>query len=73
MAGYQAYAGSKILKTKLINKQKGIRSIIYANNDKYEGQWKSGKCEGTGTFYWGNGEKYVGPWKNDIMDGNGAF
>ncbi|MCB1193175.1 MAG: caspase family protein [Leptospiraceae bacterium] len=40
----------------------------------YEGNWKNGKKEKTGTFFYWNGQKaYEGDWKNDKVDGQGVF
>merc|ERR1712146_272366 len=37
---------------------------IWANGDKYDGEWKNGKKEGHGVLTWANGDKYEGDWKN---------
>ena len=29
--------------------------MVYANGDKYVGQWKNDKRQGTGTYYFANG------------------
>ena len=43
----------------------GIGIFFYSNSaKKYEGEWKDGKCEGTGIYYDKNGSKYDGKWKD---------
>ena len=47
----------------------------------YEGEWKDGEMDGTGTFTWSNGDKYAGdrkvgiPWNGAMInkDGNIMF
>lgn len=40
----------------------------------YEGNWKNGKKEGSGTFFYWNAQKaYEGDWKNDKVHGQGIF
>jgi len=55
------------------NCQNGFGTYIWANGDKYDGEWKNDKRNGYGTFTWANGYKYVGEWKNDKRNGYGTF
>ena len=40
-------------------------TYIYANGDKYVGEWKEHKYFGKGTYFYSNGDKYIGEWKKD--------
>ena len=55
------------------NCQNGFGTYIWANGDKYDGEWKNDKRNGYGTFTWANGYKYVGEWKNDKINGFGTY
>jgi hypothetical protein len=42
--------------------------------EKYEGEWKSGKRDGRGVEFYADGEKkYIGNFKNGKYEGNGSF
>ena len=45
----------------------------YSNGNKYEGQIKSNKRHGQGTYHWSDGDKYVGQWKEDKKHGQGTY
>ena len=53
-------------------KHKKDTTIIYANGDKYIGQWKDGKSNGPGSLIYPNGDKYKGEWKNGKKHGIGV-
>ena len=38
-----------------------------------EGEWRSGRRTGQGTYTWSDGRKYVGEWKNNINHGRATF
>ena len=42
----------------------GYGTYIWANEDKYVGEYKDGKEHGQGTKTFANGEKHVGEWKD---------
>ncbi|MEP6674247.1 MAG: hypothetical protein ABJA78_03805 [Ferruginibacter sp.] len=41
--------------------------------DSYEGGFKNGFPEGTGTYKWKNGDWFTGNWKKGLMDGKGEY
>jgi len=41
--------------------------------DSYEGQFKKGWPNGTGTYKWSTGETYTGDWINGVRDGKGKY
>ena len=45
--------------------QEGQGTYIWANGDKYIGEYKDGNMNGQGTFTLADGIKFVGGWKND--------
>jgi len=51
--------------------------MLYRNSDKYEGEWESGKREGTGNLTYSNDENirklYFGQWKHDQPSGKGIL
>ena len=54
-------------------KRHGKDTMVYANGDKYEGDWKEDKRHGKGTFVYANGDKWEGDWKNGARRGKGTF
>ena len=38
--------------------------MLFANGNKYEGEYKDNKKNGKGTYIYANGDKYKGEWKN---------
>jgi len=49
----------------MINKSKRI----YANGDKYVGEYKDDRYNGHGTYTFSNGEVWQGPWENGEFKG----
>lgn len=55
--------------------------MTYSNGDKYNGNWKDGKKDGTGTIFlyrvgeycYANGDKYNGEWQDDGISGKGNY
>lgn len=43
-------------------KRNGFGTLILANKDKYQGQWKNDLKHGIGYYYYANGEFYKGDW-----------
>ena len=48
-------------------------TYIWADGDKYVGEFKNGKKDGQGTYTWTNGNKYVGKFKDDKLNGQGTY
>ena len=46
---------------------------MYANGDRFEGQYKNGKKSGKGIYYFKTGEKFEGEWLKDERNGEGTF
>ena len=44
---------------------------MFANGDKYIGQWREGKQHGTGKLIYANGDIFEGKWNNDRIHGSG--
>jgi len=42
-------------------------------NEKYQGEWQSGKPHGQGTHTFASGERYVGSWREGKYHGQGAL
>jgi len=51
----------------------GRGKYTYSHGEKYEGEWKNGKCHGQGTLTSPDGSKYEGEWKNGVFHGQGTF
>ena len=47
-------------------------TYVFANGNKYVGEFKEGKRHGQGTFTWVDGEKYVGEYKKGKQSGQGT-
>ena len=46
---------------------------VASGSDWYNGEFKKGLPEGTGTYIWKNGDKYEGEWKKGLKDGTGKY
>jgi len=51
----------------------GVAVGVYANGDRYKGQWKDGKPDGVGTMSYALGGAYEGEWKNGRREGKGVM
>ena len=49
------------------NKRHGRGIYVWANGDRYEGEWRDGKRTGWGTHTSANGKVKEGEWKNDKL------
>ena len=48
-------------------------TYIYANGDKYIGEWNEDQKHGLGVNTYANGDKYVGEFKDDRRSGQGTY
>lgn len=48
-------------------------TYVWANGDKYVGEWLDNKKNGQGTYTFSNGDKYVGGFKDGWRNGQGTF
>ena len=39
--------------------------MLFADGEKYEGEYKEGKRHGQGSYDYSDGERYEGEWKDD--------
>jgi len=53
--------------------ENGHGTYVWADGDKYEGDWVDGKKHGKGTFTWAGGNKYVGDFVDGTGTGQGTF
>ncbi|CAL6041437.1 PEGA_domain-containing protein [Hexamita inflata] len=51
----------------------GRGSVLYSNNDHYDGYWSEGNYHGRGTLIQYNGDSYTGNFKNGEYHGNGKL
>lgn len=51
----------------------GYGVMIYANGEKYVGEFDNRKRNGQGVYFLSNGDKYVGTWENDQQEGEGRL
>lgn len=54
------------------NCKNGKGTMLFADNSKYEGNFKNGQINGYGTFFYADGSKYIGEWKNGYYNGEGT-
>ena len=47
--------------------------ITFANDDRYDGEFKNGIFDGYGKMIYSNGDSYEGLWKNGIFEGYGKM
>lgn len=56
------------------DKKEGQGNLVYLREGHtYEGQFRGGEINGSGTFKWGNGDIYIGEMKNGKMHGHGKY
>lgn len=46
---------------------------MYAEGDRYEGEWKDGYRHGKGIHFFQNGDRYVGEWATGVPSGSGSY
>lgn len=51
----------------------GYGKYVYANGNRYVGEFTGGKPHGQGILYCSNGNKYLGQWENSWRQGRGKF
>ncbi|MFM9948377.1 MAG: caspase family protein [Saprospiraceae bacterium] len=54
------------------NCQNGNGVFLQANGDRYIGQFKDGKIQGTGSCFYTDGSRYQGEWEAGLPHGKGA-
>ena len=54
-------------------KRHGKGLMVFANGDRYDGDWNKGIIDGHGTYTYANGLVYDGSWKNGEIKGHGTF
>jgi hypothetical protein len=50
----------------------GFAYCVFANGDKYVGNYLNGSRHGHGNYRWANGEVFDGNWVNNLRHGNGV-
>ena len=53
--------------------ENGYGTYVWADGDKYVGDWVDGKKHGKGTLYYTNGEKYEGDFTDGTGTGHGTY
>ena len=48
-------------------------TYIFADGDRYVGEWSDDKLNGQGTYTFADGDKYVGEWSDDKKNGHGTY
>lgn len=51
----------------------GIGKFTYKNGDRFIGDFRDGKPNGSGITYFKNGNRYEGDWRNDSPNGKGVM
>ncbi len=51
----------------------GRSTMLFANGDRYDGDYENGQRQGCGTFTFTNGRQYVGQFENDQFEGLGIW
>ena len=55
------------------NCDEGTGKYLFANGDKFNGEWHGGMRTGYGRYDYENGDWYIGDFKNDIIEGKGVI
>ena len=53
--------------------ENGVGTYVWADGDKYVGDWVDGERDGKGTMYYNSGAKYVGDFVDGYGTGHGTF
>jgi len=53
--------------------ENGVGTYVWADGDKYVGDWVDGTLHGKGTFFYASGNKYVGDFVDGTGTGEGTF
>lgn len=48
----------------------GKASVVWPNGDRYDGDWKNAKPDGTGVEVWADGRRYEGQWRDGVPAGD---
>lgn len=51
----------------------GLGRKEYPNSDSYDGSWREGLQDGSGSYTWSNGNRFIGNWKKGKMSGRGVM
>ncbi len=65
------YTGTQYIGTIDRDRPVGYGRVIYADGDKYVGEWQGGFYNGQGIATYANGEMYVGEWRDAAHHGMG--
>ncbi|CAL6024581.1 4 [Hexamita inflata] len=69
--GTHSFSGNKYIGD--FSEDLGRGSVLYSNNDHYDGYWSEGNYHGRGTLIQYNGDSYTGNFKNGEYHGNGKL
>ena len=56
-----------------LGRREGLGIEVYANQDKYEGQWLNGWRSGKGKYSFSDGGYFEGEWEHDQYHGQGIL
>lgn len=80
VSSYAIAQECKVLKTEISTSYQGEckNGLAHGNGiakgvDAYEGEFKKGFPDGTGTYIWANGTVYKGKWKKGLREGRGSY
>ena len=51
----------------------GHGSLVFAQGDRYDGEFEGGRRSGRGAYTYANGDVYTGMWKKDVREGDGVL
>jgi hypothetical protein len=51
----------------------GHGSLVFAQGDRYDGEFEGGRRSGRGVYTYANGDVYTGMWKKDVREGEGVL
>ena len=54
-------------------RRSGWGTLIWANGDRYDGEWSKDMPHGHGTLVWADGSRYEGNWVRGQRQGNGTY
>ena len=54
-------------------RRSGWGTFIWANGDRYDGEWKRDMPHGQGTLVWADGSRYEGHWERGQRKGKGTY
>ncbi|EFC41252.1 predicted protein [Naegleria gruberi] len=72
-AGSQIFKDGSMYKGTFVNGMKHGKGVLKTSSNKYKGEWRDDKKEGSGVLLYSNSESYEGEFSNNFPHGKGRY